>query len=67
MRDTLAEIRDEGRAVVLVSEDLDELMALSDRIAVLCGGKLMTVVPRGAYDRARIGALMSGRNAEAQS
>lgn len=62
MRQTLADIRDEGRGVVLVSEDLDELMALSDRIAVLCAGRLMTVVPRSGFDRARLGALMSGQN-----
>ncbi|MDL2169613.1 MULTISPECIES: ABC transporter ATP-binding protein [Asaia] len=64
MRETLAEIRDEGRAVVLVSEDLDELMALSDRIAVLCAGMLMTIVERKDFDRARLGALMSGRAGE---
>ncbi len=62
MRETLADIRDEGKAVVLISEDLDELMALSDRMAVLCSGRLMTVLDRAAYDRARIGALMSGRD-----
>ncbi|MFC0500612.1 ABC transporter ATP-binding protein [Asaia krungthepensis] len=63
MREALAEIRDEGRAVVLVSEDLDELMALSDRIAVLCAGRLMTIVDRSGFDRATLGALMSGRDA----
>ncbi len=62
MRETLAEIRDEGRAVVLISEDLDEILALSDRIAILCGGRLMTVIENGALDRAQIGALMSGRD-----
>lgn len=64
MRETLADIRDEGRAVVLISEDLDELMALSDRIAVLCGGRLMTVLEKDDFDLARIGALMSGREKE---
>ena len=67
MREALADIRDEGRAVVLVSEDLDELMALSDRIAVLCAGQLMTVVERSDFDRGRLGALMSGQNREKSS
>lgn len=61
MRTDLAAIRDEGKAVMLISEDLDEIMALSDRIAVLCGGRLMAVLSRSEKTRDEIGALMSGR------
>jgi general nucleoside transport system ATP-binding protein len=61
MRAMLAQARDRGVAVVLMSEDLDEIFALSDRIAVLCAGRLMAVIGRSEADRDRIGALMSGR------
>ncbi|EHH68713.1 ABC transporter ATP-binding protein [Gluconobacter morbifer] len=62
MRDMLARARDAGVAVVLMSEDLDEIFALSDRIAVLYDGRLMGVMARDAADRDHIGALMSGRS-----
>ena len=62
MRDMLARARDAGVAVVLMSEDLDEIFALSDRIAVLYAGRLMGVMDRADADRESIGALMSGRN-----
>lgn len=62
MRDMLAQARDAGVAVVLMSEDLDEIFALSDRIAVLYAGRLMGVMTRAEADRDSIGALMSGRS-----
>jgi simple sugar transport system ATP-binding protein len=49
-----------GRAVLLVSEDLDELLLLSDRIAVMFGGELMGVIPAGAASREELGLLMAG-------
>jgi len=62
MRDMLARARDAGVAVVLMSEDLDEIFALSDRIAVLYAGRLMGIMARADADRDSIGALMSGRS-----
>ena len=37
--------RDEGCAVLLVSPELDEIMGLSDRIAVMFGGKILDIIP----------------------
>jgi simple sugar transport system ATP-binding protein len=54
---------DEGVAVVLISEDLDELLALSDRIAVLAVGKIAGIVDAAKADRRAIGELMTGVNA----
>ena len=51
--------RDEGRPVLLVSTELDEVMALSDRIAVMYGGKITAVVPADTSAE-RIGLLMAG-------
>lgn len=49
-------------SVVLISEDLDELMSLSDEIAVLSAGEIMKVIPRQNFNREEIGLLMSGIN-----
>jgi simple sugar transport system ATP-binding protein len=49
-----------GSAVLLISDDLDELFALSDRIAVMAGGRLTDARPAGAWDRTRIGLAMAG-------
>ena len=59
-QELLLEQRDAGAAVVVVSEDLDELLALSDRIAVLHNGHLAGVVVPGETDRYAIGQLMLG-------
>jgi simple sugar transport system ATP-binding protein len=56
----LIEARNAGAAVLLVSFELDEVLALSDRILVLYRGAIAGSFERGAFDRARIGALMAG-------
>jgi simple sugar transport system ATP-binding protein len=52
--------RDEGVAVLLVSAELDEIMALADRIAVMYKGEIIGVVPRGEATREGLGLLMAG-------
>ena len=52
--------RDEGTAVLLISEDLDELYDLSDRIAVIYEGKIMGVFMRKDTDIQTLGLLMAG-------
>ncbi len=47
-----------GAAVLLISEDLDEIMQLSDRVAVMSHGKMSPPEPVADVDRARIGRLM---------
>jgi len=56
----LIEARNAGTAVLLVSFELDEVLALSDRVLVLYRGEIAGEFARGAFDRARIGALMAG-------
>ena len=56
----LIEARNAGVAVLLISFELDELFALSDRILVLYRGAIAGEFSRDAFDRARIGALMTG-------
>jgi simple sugar transport system ATP-binding protein len=59
-RSLLLEARNRGTAVVLISEDLDELLALSDRIAVLAHGKVSGEVDAAATNRQELGRLMTG-------
>jgi general nucleoside transport system ATP-binding protein len=56
----LLEQRARGAAVLLISEDLDEIMALSDRIAVMYEGEVVGVLPVGEADIERLGLMMSG-------
>jgi simple sugar transport system ATP-binding protein len=56
----LLEQRANGAAVLLISEDLDEVMALSDRIAVMYEGEIVGVLPAGEADVEQLGLLMSG-------
>ena len=59
----LIEARARGAAVLLITEDLDELFALADRVAVLAGGKLSEPVPAETLGVAELGLLMAGRAA----
>ena len=59
--------RDEGVAVLLVSYELDEIMALSDRIAVMFHGQISAILPRSQATREKIGLLMAGVSAEDRS
>jgi simple sugar transport system ATP-binding protein len=52
--------RNAGKAVLLVSAELDEILALADRIGVLYRGRLAAVLPRAAATRERLGLLMAG-------
>ena len=49
----LREARDAGKAILLVSADLAEMLALSDRIAVMYGGRFVAVLPRSRGERRR--------------
>ena len=53
--------RDRGAAVLLVSEDLDELLELADRIVVMSEGRIVHDVPAAQADRPSLGAFMGGR------
>jgi simple sugar transport system ATP-binding protein len=61
----LAKARDAGKAVLLVSADLREVLALSDRIAVMYGGKFVSVLPRASASELVLGSYMTGAKREA--
>ena len=56
----IVDARDAGAAVLLVSAELDEILSLSDRIAVVHGGKVVAEMPGRGADRTEIGRLMAG-------
>ncbi len=55
---------DRGRAVLLISSELSEIFALSDRIGVMYSGQLLKVVNRRDADEVTVGALMNGTELE---
>ncbi len=56
--------RDKGRAILLVSFELDEVMNLCDRIAAISKGVIVGVFDAGAADERKIGAMMAGMSGE---
>ena len=60
VQDTLIRLRDENKAVLLISMELDEVLAVSDRIAVIFDGRIVAVVDAATADKESIGYLMLG-------
>jgi simple sugar transport system ATP-binding protein len=58
----LVGLRDAGKAILLVSFELDEILDLSDRILVLYQGRIVGEFASGAVDRTTLGLLMGGRS-----
>lgn len=62
IRQSVVDLARSGAAVLVISQDLDELFEMSDRIAVMNNGRLSPALPTEAVTRAQIGLLMSGIN-----
>lgn len=60
VRKLLIDQRDQGVAVLLISEDLDELLSIADRIAVLFNGNIMGIVNAEETDHEKLGLMMAG-------
>jgi simple sugar transport system ATP-binding protein len=56
----ILQVRDKGGAVLLVSEDLDELLELADRIVVMSEGRIVYETPAAGAERQVLGAHMGG-------
>ncbi len=63
IHERLLEQRAQGTAILLISEDLDEVRALADRIAVIYEGRIMAVVERSTATAEQLGLLMAGAEA----
>ncbi len=64
IRRSLRRLADEGAAVLIISQDLDELMEMSDRIGAICGGRLSLFYPTSEMTVERVGLLMAGVSLE---
>jgi len=60
----IVEQRDRGVAVLLVSAELDEVLSLADRVAVIFDGRIVTVLPIEEATREKVGLLMAGSEVE---
>ena len=60
IHEVLCRESEKGTAILLVSEELEEIFQLSDRIGVLCDGKMMAVLDTKEADYDTVGRLMSG-------
>jgi len=60
VRERLLAARERGAGILLVSEDLEDIFALADRIAVLYEGRLLDVRPAGQWTLASVGLAMAG-------
>ena len=60
IRELLMQMRDDGKAVLLISADLDEVVELSDRIAVMYEGVLIGAAKTEEFTREEIGLMMGG-------
>ncbi|OYQ35588.1 heme ABC transporter ATP-binding protein [Niveispirillum lacus] len=56
----LVSLRDRGKAILLVSAELDEILALSDRILVMCDGEIVGELSAAEATEGRIGTMMAG-------
>jgi simple sugar transport system ATP-binding protein len=56
----LLQARDEGKAVLLISADLEEILSISDRIAVIYEGKIVGIMDPGEADEESLGLMMTG-------
>jgi simple sugar transport system ATP-binding protein len=57
--------RDAGKAILLVSAELNEVLSLSDRVAVMCGGRFVVVMPAAEATEDLLGEYMTGARAAA--
>jgi general nucleoside transport system ATP-binding protein len=60
LRDLLLRARDQGNGVLLISEDLEELAEMADRLLVLFAGAVVGEFKRGAWQAEEVGLLMTG-------
>jgi ABC-type uncharacterized transport system ATPase subunit len=66
VRNKLVQAKKDKAAVLLISEDLDEVLSLSDRVAPIYEGRFMDIIPGDEAERGLVGAMMGGAGPEGQ-
>jgi simple sugar transport system ATP-binding protein len=64
VHERLLEARRNGACIILITEDLDELLSISDRVAVMCHSKLSPIYSANEISKTQLGSLMSGGSTE---
>jgi ABC-type uncharacterized transport system ATPase subunit len=64
VRNKLMEAKKERAGILLISEDLDEVLSLSDRVAPIYEGEFMDIIPGDEVQRESVGAMMAGSRPE---
>lgn len=64
IRNALRELAEKGAAILVISQDLDELMEISDRIGAICGGRVSKFYPTKEMNVEQVGLLMAGVSLE---
>jgi simple sugar transport system ATP-binding protein len=67
VRNKLVEAKESGACVLLISEDLDEILSLSDWVVPIYEGKFMDIIPGDDVKRESVGAMMAGLHLEAET
>lgn len=67
VRNKLMDAKADKAAILLISEDLDEILALSDRVAPIYEGKFMDIIPGEKVRREKVGAMMAGINLDEET
>lgn len=60
VRNKLLELKREGVGILLISEDLDEILSISDKIAPIYEGEFMGILDRAEADKQKVGQMMAG-------
>ena len=58
----MIDLVNQGKAIIMISSDMEELLGMSDRLIVLCEGKFMGEVPKEQFDQRHVIELASGQN-----
>ena len=67
IHESLRDMASRGAAVVVISQDLDELLLISDRIAAICGGELSNSYPVSGITAEQVGLMMAGSDPLAEA
>jgi len=58
----MIDLVNQGKAIIMISSDMEELLGMSDRLIVLCEGKFMGEVPKAQLDQRHVIELASGHH-----
>jgi len=58
----MVDLVDQGKSIIMISSEMEELLGMSDRLIVLCEGKYMGEIPKEQFDQRHVIELASGHH-----